>query len=55
MARPKKASMDYFPIDVHMNNKMRLLEARLGVDGFGVIVKLWMETIRQQRLRLHSE
>ncbi len=43
MARPKKASMDYFPIDVHMNNKMRLLEARFGVDGFGVIVKLWME------------
>ena len=41
MARPIKAGLDYFPLDVNLDDKVELLEAEHGITGFGVIVKLW--------------
>ena len=41
MARPIKSGLDYFPLDVNLDDKVELLEAEHGITGFGVIVKLW--------------
>ena len=39
-ARPPKSGIDYFPLDVHMDTRMRLIEAEFGLTGFAVVVKL---------------
>lgn len=41
MARPIKAGTDYFPLDVHMDDSIKLIEAEFGLVGFAVVVKLW--------------
>lgn len=41
MARPEKTGVDYFPLDIHMNDRIKLVEAKFGLIGFAVIVKLW--------------
>lgn len=41
MARPMKDGVDYFPLDVNVDKKFRLVEAKFGIVGFGVIVKLF--------------
>lgn len=43
MARPNKAGIDYFPLDVFMeqDDKIGLIEAKYGITGFGVIIKLY--------------
>ncbi len=41
MARPMKDGVDYFPLDVNMNTKFKLIEAKYGIIGFGVIIKLF--------------
>ena len=40
MARPQKAGIDYFPMDVDMDqdDKILLIEAEHGVEGFGILV-----------------
>lgn len=45
MARPQKEGLDYFPLDVtlDMDDKFQLLEAQHGIEGFGVIIKLYMK------------
>ena len=43
MARSGKRGVDYLPLDVHMNDKMRFVELRFGLKGFAVVVKLWMK------------
>ena len=43
MARPCKSGIDYFPLDVAMNDKMKLIEAEFGLVGFAVVVKLWQK------------
>ena len=42
MARPQKAGLDYFPLDVDMANDERVefLEAKYGVEGFGTLIHL---------------
>lgn len=37
------ASKSYFPLDLNLDDKMRLVEAEFGITGFGVIVKLWQK------------
>lgn len=37
-----KEAFDFFPLDVHLSDKMELIEAEFGLTGFAVIVKLWM-------------
>lgn len=48
MARPIKDGIDYFPLDVNTetDKKFRLVEARYGIVGFGIIVKLFQQIYR---------
>lgn len=45
MARPQKEGLDYFPLDVDMDqdDKIALIEARYGIIGFGVVIRLFMK------------
>ena len=43
MARPTRAGLDYFPLDVHMDDKVNLIEAQYGLTGFAVVIKLWQQ------------
>lgn len=41
MARPLKDGVDYFPLDVMLDEKFDLIEAEFGLIGFAVVVKLY--------------
>ena len=41
MARPRKKSIDYFPLDCILNDSVKYIEAKHGLTGFAVLVKLW--------------
>lgn len=43
MARPTKDGLDYFPLDTKTEKdiKFQVIEARFGIVGFGIIVKLY--------------
>ena len=43
MARPFKNGVDYFPLDVQLDEKFELLEAQFGIKAFAVIVKLYQK------------
>jgi DnaD/phage-associated family protein len=45
MARPKKEGLDYFPLDIDMDqdDKIALIEAKHGLIGFSIVVKLFMK------------
>ncbi|MFL0198315.1 DUF4373 domain-containing protein [Clostridium sp. WILCCON 0269] len=45
MARPQKEGLEYFPLDVDMDqdDKIALIEAQHGLVGFGVVIKLLMK------------
>jgi len=43
MANNLKTGVDYFPLDVHMDDKFELIEAEFGLTGFAVIVKLYQK------------
>ena len=38
-----KLGLDYFPLDCHMDDSVRLIEAELGLSGFALVIKLWQE------------
>ena len=41
MARPLKESIDYFPLDNINDDKLDLIEAKHGILGWGIVIKLW--------------
>lgn len=41
--RQNKVGLDYFELDCHMDEKVRLIQAEYGVKGFAVFVKLLQE------------
>lgn len=43
MPRPIKNGLDYFPLDVNLDDKIALIEAEFGLTGFAVIVKLFQK------------
>lgn len=43
MARPTKQGVDYFPLDVIMDDKFRLIEAEHGIIGFGILIKMYQK------------
>lgn len=49
MARPQKIGLDYFPLDVDIDqdDKIQLIEARFGITGFGIIIKLFMKIYKE--------
>lgn len=40
MARPTKQGVDYFPLDVHLDDKFKFIEIKYKLEGFAVLVKL---------------
>lgn len=40
MARPTKQGVDYFPLDVHMDDKFKFVEIKYKLEGFAIIIKL---------------
>lgn len=43
MARPHKIGLDYFPLDVNIDDNLELIEAEHGLPGFAIIIKLWQK------------
>lgn len=45
MARPQKEGLDYFPLDVDIDqdDKIALIESQYGIEGFGIVIKLMMK------------
>lgn len=41
MARPFKQGLDYFPLDVECDDKVKMIDAKFGAVGFGILIKLW--------------
>lgn len=41
MARPKKLGLDYFDLDCQMDDKIKLIQAEFGLNGFAVVIKLY--------------
>lgn len=48
MARPKKVGLEYFPLDCQMDDKIEMLEAEHGMEGFGVYVRLLQYCYQQE-------
>jgi hypothetical protein len=40
MARPTYRGLEYFPLDTNLDDKFLLIEAKYGITGFGVIIKM---------------
>jgi hypothetical protein len=47
MSRPLKTGLDYFPMDVEMDDKVELIEAKHGITGFGILVKLYQKIYKE--------
>lgn len=49
MARPIKQGLDYFPLDVDIDadDKIAIIEALHGIEGFGIIIKLLMKIYKE--------
>lgn len=49
MARPQKLGLDYFPLDVDIDqdDKIQLVEALHGATGFAVVIKLMMRVYKE--------
>ena len=49
MARPQKTGLEYFPLDVDIDqdDKIQLIEARFGITGFAIIIKLFMKIYKE--------
>lgn len=40
MARPTKQGVDYFPFDVHLDDKFKFVEIKYKLEGFATVIKL---------------
>ena len=47
MARLLKEGLDYFSLDCHMDDKIKLIQAEFGLKGFAIVVKLWQVIYRE--------
>ncbi|MBQ6797457.1 MAG: DUF4373 domain-containing protein [Clostridia bacterium] len=47
MARPVKDGLDYFPMDCIPDRALDLLQAKHGLESFGMVIKLWMSIFRE--------
>lgn len=47
MARPKRQGIDYFPLDVYMDDKFKFIEIKYGLEGFAVVIKLFQRIYSQ--------
>lgn len=47
MARPVKQGLDYFPLNVVLDEKFDLLEHKHGIVGYAVVLKLWQKIYKK--------
>ena len=47
MARPPKQGLDYFPLDVVLDDKFKFIEIKYGMEGFGIVIKLMQKIYLQ--------
>lgn len=47
MSRPFKQGLDYFPLDVDVDEKIDLIEAKHGIIGFGILIKLFQKIYKE--------
>lgn len=40
MARPNRQGADYFPLDVHLDDKFKFVEIKCGLEGFAILIKI---------------
>jgi len=43
-----KKGLDYFPMDVEIDDKIELIEAKHGITGFGILVKLFQKIYKDE-------
>lgn len=43
MARPTKSGLDYFTLDCHFDDKVELVIAEFGMDGLGILIRLFQK------------
>ncbi|MBA7498269.1 hypothetical protein ES704_01004 [subsurface metagenome] len=43
MPRPIKEGLDYFPLDVDLDDKIYMVECELGLTGFALLIKLFVK------------
>jgi len=43
MPRPIKEGLDYFPLDVNLDDKIYMVECELGLAGFALLIKLFIK------------
>lgn len=47
MARPQKEGLDYFALDVKMDDETELIEAKHGIEGFAIMIKIFQKIYSQ--------
>jgi hypothetical protein len=47
MARPNKQGVDYFSLDVHLDDKFKFIEIKYGLEGFAIVIKLLQRVYSQ--------
>jgi len=47
MSRPLKQGLDYFPMDVEVDDKIELIEAKHGIAGFGMLIKMFQKIYKE--------
>ena len=52
--RPLKNGVDYFPLDVVMDDKIELIESIHGIKGFGIIIKIFQKIYTSIKMPLFS-
>lgn len=57
MARPTKTGLDYFPLDVDMDqdDKLFFIEAKYGLISFAIIVRILMLIYKDGYYKYYSE
>lgn len=43
MARPQKNGLEYFPLDVNMDDEVEIIEAEYGLVGFSILIKMFQK------------
>jgi hypothetical protein len=43
MARPQKNGLEYFPLDVMMDDEVQIIEAEYGLVGFAILIKMFQK------------
>jgi hypothetical protein len=47
MSRPIKQGLEYFALDVNSDEKIELIEAKYGIAGFGILIKLYQKIYKE--------